>query len=147
MTSTCGPSAAVTNRSAGASTTGYATSWCRGCRSACWSCWPAGSRAFLRAAGVPEALHAGALARPGGGRLRPRLAHAGLAGTARIPPTGRDEVRVGVGYASRRYRLDPDVLDGDGFGISNGTLTHRYGGGLQLLEHGQCGYRGVRRPR
>ncbi len=29
------------------------------------------------------------------------------------------------------------MLGGDGLGISNGTLTHRYGGGLQLLEHGQ----------
>jgi 2-polyprenyl-6-methoxyphenol hydroxylase-like FAD-dependent oxidoreductase len=53
------------------------------------------------------------------------------------PRPARDEVRVGVGYASRLYRLDPDVLGGDGFGISNGTLPHRYGGGLQLLEHGQ----------
>lgn len=67
------------------------------------------------------------------------------------PQPGRDEVRIGVGYASRLYRLDPDVLGGDGFGISNGTLTHRYGGGLQLLEHGQMlvtlgGYQGNHPP-
>ncbi|MGH3752588.1 MAG: FAD-dependent oxidoreductase [Pseudonocardiaceae bacterium] len=67
------------------------------------------------------------------------------------PRPARDEVRVGVGYASRLYRLDPDVLGGEGFGISNGTLTHRYGGGLQLLEHGQMlvtigGYEGNHPP-
>ncbi len=71
------------------------------------------------------------------------------------PPPARDEVRVGLGYASRRYRLDPDVLDGvldgGGFGISNGTLAHRYGGGLQLLEQGQMlvtlgGYEGNHPP-
>ncbi|MDQ3764988.1 MAG: FAD-binding monooxygenase [Actinomycetota bacterium] len=49
----------------------------------------------------------------------------------------RDEVRVGFGYTSRLYRLDPDVLGGEGARISNGTLPHRYVGGLQLLEHGQ----------
>lgn len=67
------------------------------------------------------------------------------------PSPKREEVKVGLGYASRRYRLDPDVLGGDGFGVSNGTLTHRYIGGLQLLEHGQMlvtlgGYAGNHPP-
>jgi len=67
------------------------------------------------------------------------------------PRPDRDEVRIGVGYASRRYRIDPDVLAGDAIGISNGTLTHRYGGGLQLLEHGELlvtlgGYEGNHPP-
>ncbi|MGH3870588.1 MAG: FAD-dependent oxidoreductase [Pseudonocardiaceae bacterium] len=67
------------------------------------------------------------------------------------PRPARDEVRIGVGYASRSYRLDPDALDGEGFGVSNGTLTHRYAGGLQLLEHDQllvtlAGYQGNHPP-
>ena len=67
------------------------------------------------------------------------------------PRPARDEVRIGLGYASRLYQLDPNVLDGEGGGISNGTLTHRYGGGLQLLEHGQmlvtlAGYQGNHPP-
>ncbi|MGH3780085.1 MAG: FAD-dependent oxidoreductase, partial [Pseudonocardiaceae bacterium] len=67
------------------------------------------------------------------------------------PRPARDEVRIGVGYASRLYRLDPEVLAGAGGAISNGTLTHRYGGGLQLLEHGQMlvtlgGYQGNHPP-
>ncbi len=67
------------------------------------------------------------------------------------PRPDRNEVRIGVGYASRLYRLDPEVLGGDSFGVSNGTLTHRYGGGLQLLEHGQMlvtlgGYQGNHPP-
>jgi len=67
------------------------------------------------------------------------------------PRPAREEVRVGVGYASRRYLLDPEVLDGDGGAISNGTLTHRYGGGLQPQEHGQMlvtlgGYQGNHPP-
>jgi 2-polyprenyl-6-methoxyphenol hydroxylase-like FAD-dependent oxidoreductase len=53
------------------------------------------------------------------------------------PRPARDEVRIGFGYTSRLYRLDPDVLAGEGARISNGTLPHRYVGGLQLLEHGQ----------
>jgi MFS family permease len=48
-------------------------------------------------------------------------------------------------------QLDPNVLGGEGVRISNGTLTHRYGGGLQLLEHGQmlvtlAGYQGNHPP-
>ncbi len=67
------------------------------------------------------------------------------------PRPARDEVRIGVGYASRLYQLDPDVLVGEGGGISNGTLTHRYGGGLQRLEHEQMlvtlgGYEGNHPP-
>lgn len=43
------------------------------------------------------------------------------------------------------------MLGGEGVRISNGTLTHRYGGGLQLLEHGRmlvtlAGYQGNHPP-
>jgi 2-polyprenyl-6-methoxyphenol hydroxylase-like FAD-dependent oxidoreductase len=67
------------------------------------------------------------------------------------PRPARDEVRIGLGYASRLYQLDPTVLGGEGVRISNGTLTHRYGGGLQLLEHGRmlvtlAGYQGNHPP-
>ena len=67
------------------------------------------------------------------------------------PRPARDEVGVGFGYTSRLYRLDPDVLAGEGARISNGTLPHRYVGGLQLLEHAQMlvtlgGYKGNHPP-
>jgi 2-polyprenyl-6-methoxyphenol hydroxylase-like FAD-dependent oxidoreductase len=67
------------------------------------------------------------------------------------PRPTRDEVRIGFGYTSRLYRLDPDVLAGEGARISNGTLPHRSVGGLQLLEQGQMlvtlgGYKGNHPP-
>lgn len=68
------------------------------------------------------------------------------------PRPVRDEVQVGVAYASRRYRIDPDVLrEQGGVGISNGTLPRPYGGGFQFVEHGQMvvtlgGYAGNHPP-
>ncbi|MGH3825033.1 MAG: NAD(P)/FAD-dependent oxidoreductase [Pseudonocardiaceae bacterium] len=68
------------------------------------------------------------------------------------PRPARDEVKVGLAYASRRYRIDPEVLrEQGGVGISNGTLPRPSGGGLQLMEHGQMvvtvgGYAGNHPP-
>src|SRR5436190_13440816 len=68
------------------------------------------------------------------------------------PRLVRDEVKVGLAYASRRYRIDPEALrDQCGVGISNGILPRPSGGGLQFMEHGQMvvtvgGYAGNHPP-
>lgn len=54
------------------------------------------------------------------------------------PPPPQERVSVGVGYASRRYRLSPGAL-GDDLGVLCGPTPARpRGGALQLIERGQC---------
>ncbi|MGH3912327.1 MAG: FAD-dependent oxidoreductase, partial [Pseudonocardiaceae bacterium] len=73
------------------------------------------------------------------------------------PRPSRDEVRIGLAYTSRRYRLDPCALDGDIVVLTNGTLlpdgtpSGQYVGGMQLQEHGTAivtlgGYLGRHAP-
>jgi 2-polyprenyl-6-methoxyphenol hydroxylase-like FAD-dependent oxidoreductase len=50
----------------------------------------------------------------------------------RRPP--RDEVRIGLGYATRTYRLPPDPLSGDLAIIQAATPGHPRTGGLQQIE-------------
>jgi hypothetical protein len=45
-----------------------------------------------------------------------------------------EQVRIGLGYATRTYRLPPDALDGDLAVLQAATLDHPRTGALQLLE-------------
>jgi len=49
-----------------------------------------------------------------------------------------DEVRIGLGYATRIYRLRPDVLGGDFVVVHGATPQHPRGGVLQLLGGDQA---------
>ena len=48
-----------------------------------------------------------------GGRHGARLANPDVAGGTGLGRPDEEQVRVDVGYATRRYRLPPDALDGD----------------------------------
>jgi 2-polyprenyl-6-methoxyphenol hydroxylase-like FAD-dependent oxidoreductase len=53
-------------------------------------------------------------------------------------PRPREErVRIGLGYATRTYRLSPDALGGDVAVLQAATPEHPRTGGLQLLEGGR----------
>lgn len=54
------------------------------------------------------------------------------------PPPQQERVDVGVGYASRRYRLPPDALGNDLVLLSAPTPRRPRGGGLSLIEGDQC---------
>src|SRR5215207_3682327 len=54
------------------------------------------------------------------------------------PPPQQERVTVGVGYASRHYRLAPGALGNDLVAISAPTPKQPRGGGLSLIEAGQC---------
>jgi 2-polyprenyl-6-methoxyphenol hydroxylase-like FAD-dependent oxidoreductase len=45
-----------------------------------------------------------------------------------------DQVRIGLGYATRTYRLPPDALDGDLAVLQAATPQHPRTGALQMLE-------------
>ncbi len=53
------------------------------------------------------------------------------------PNPPRDEVQVGVQYASRLFRLRPEALGGDKLVITGGTATHPRGGALEAIEGGR----------
>lgn len=53
-------------------------------------------------------------------------------------PPQRERTRIGVGYASRHYRLRPDALGNDLVAISAPAPGRSRGGGLSLLEDGRC---------
>ena len=72
--------------------------------------------------------------RPGGRRQRPRLAHTRLAGRARVPRPERDEVQIGLGYATRTYRLPPDALAGTLAVLDAATPDLPRTGAIQRLE-------------
>ena len=71
-----------------------------------------------------------------GRRHRTRLAGAGVAGGARVDRPEEARVRVDVGYATRRYRLPPDALDGDLACVHGPTPDRPRGGALARLEGG-----------
>ena len=50
------------------------------------------------------------------------------------PRPGTEQVRVGLGYATRTYRMPPDALDGDLAVLHGATPGHPRGGALQVLE-------------
>ena len=50
------------------------------------------------------------------------------------PRPREEQVRIGLGYASRTYRLPPDALGGDVAVLQAATPEHPRTGGLQLLE-------------
>ena len=52
------------------------------------------------------------------------------------PPV--EQVRIGIGYASRTYRFTPDLLDGDLGIINPATPDHPRGGALAAMEHDRC---------
>jgi hypothetical protein len=53
------------------------------------------------------------------------------------PRPAKEQVRIGLGYATRRYRLPPDALGGD-LGMLHGTTPeHPRGGALLMLEGDQ----------
>jgi 2-polyprenyl-6-methoxyphenol hydroxylase-like FAD-dependent oxidoreductase len=53
------------------------------------------------------------------------------------PPT-QERVNVGVGYASRQYRMPAEALGNDLVAISAPTPGRPRGGGLSLIEDGRC---------
>lgn len=53
-------------------------------------------------------------------------------------PPQQEHVRIGVGYASRHYRLRPQALGTDLVAISAPTPQRPRGGGLSLIEDGRC---------
>ena len=77
---------------------------------------PGRSPRHRRAAAPPgrRQRRAGARRRPGRRRHRPWLPHPGC-GCKGSGTRGRrpEQVRIGLGYATRTYRLPPDALDGD----------------------------------
>ncbi|MFI7064125.1 FAD-dependent oxidoreductase [Kribbella sp. NPDC050124] len=55
-----------------------------------------------------------------------------------FPAPRQDRLAVGVGYASRRYRLHPDALGNDLVVISAPCAARPRGGGLSRIEDGNC---------
>jgi hypothetical protein len=53
------------------------------------------------------------------------------------PRPETEQVRIGLGYATRTYRLPPDALDGDLAVLQAATPQHPRTGALQLLEGGR----------
>ena len=53
-------------------------------------------------------------------------------------PPQQERIRLGVGYASRHYRLRPRALGDDLVAISAPTPQQPRGGGLSLVEDGRC---------
>lgn len=54
------------------------------------------------------------------------------------PAVAVEEIKVGVGYATRQYRLPADALGSDLVIISAPTPDHPRGGGLSMVEGGRC---------
>jgi 2-polyprenyl-6-methoxyphenol hydroxylase-like FAD-dependent oxidoreductase len=49
----------------------------------------------------------------------------------------KEQVRIGLGYATRTYRLPPDALDGDLAVLHGATPQYPRAGALQMLEDGR----------
>ena len=58
-----------------------------------------------------------------------------------------DRVEIGMGYATRTFRLRPDALGGDALVINGGTPDHPRSGVLAALEGGRHIVTPVRHPR
>ena len=72
--------------------------------------------------------------RPGRRRQRPGFTHLVLAGVPRPPRPEREEVQIGLGYATRIYRLRPDILDETIAILDAATAQLPRTGALQRLE-------------
>ncbi|HSF97718.1 MAG TPA: hypothetical protein VLA55_03405 [Ornithinibacter sp.] len=54
------------------------------------------------------------------------------------PAPQQEKIRIGVGYASRHYRVRPETLGNDLVAISAPIPGRPRGGGLSLIEDGSC---------
>jgi 2-polyprenyl-6-methoxyphenol hydroxylase-like FAD-dependent oxidoreductase len=90
-----------------------------------------GARVLRRADGSAEELIAADLVVDATGRGSRTPVWLEALGYPR-PPTER--VQIGLGYATRTFRLPPDALQGDLAVVQTATPTHPRAGGLQALE-------------
>jgi 2-polyprenyl-6-methoxyphenol hydroxylase-like FAD-dependent oxidoreductase len=90
-----------------------------------------GARVLRRADGSAEELVAADLVVDATGRGSRTPVWLEALGYAR---PAREQVRIGLGYATRTYRLPPDVLQGDLAVVQAATPQHPRAGALQLLE-------------
>lgn len=94
-----------------------------------------GARVIARADGSAEEQLPGDLVvdATGRGSRLPRWLE-----TIGSPPPEQERIDIGVGYASRRYRLPPGALGKDLVLLSAPTPARPRGGGLSLIEGDQC---------
>jgi 2-polyprenyl-6-methoxyphenol hydroxylase-like FAD-dependent oxidoreductase len=93
-----------------------------------------GARVLRRADGSAEELLGADLVVDATGRGSRTPAWLGALGYARPE---EEQVRIGLGYATRTYRLPPDALDGDLAVLQAGTPQHPRAGAFQTLEDGR----------
>ena len=72
--------------------------------------------------------------RPRRGRERPQLAHPAWLEVLGYPPPQQEQVRIGLGYATRTYRLRGAALDGNVATLVAATPQHPRTGAMQRLE-------------
>jgi 2-polyprenyl-6-methoxyphenol hydroxylase-like FAD-dependent oxidoreductase len=90
-----------------------------------------GARVLRRADGSAEELLGANLVVDASGRGSRTPAWLDALG---YPRPDREQVRIGLGYATRTYRLPPDALDGDLAVLDAATPQHPRSGALQVLE-------------
>ena len=90
-----------------------------------------GARVLRRADGSAEELLGADLVVDASGRGSRTPAWLDALG---YPRPDREQVRIGLGYATRTYRLPPDALDGDLAVLDAATPQHPRSGALQVLE-------------
>jgi len=90
-----------------------------------------GARVLRHADGSAEELIDADLVVDAGGRGSRAAAWLDVLGH---PRPESDRVQIGLGYATRTYRLPPDVLDGDLAALIAGTPRHPRTGAIQRLE-------------
>ena len=90
-----------------------------------------GARVLRRADGSAEELLGADLVVDASGRGSRTPAWLDALG---YPRPEREEVRIGLGYATRTYRLPPDALGGDLAVLQAATPGHPRAGALQVLE-------------
>ena len=93
-----------------------------------------GARVLRRADGSAEEVLGADLVVDASGRGSRTPAWLEALGYAR-PPT--EQVRIGLGYATRTYRLPPDALGGDLAVLQAAAPQHPRAGAIQLLEGGR----------
>jgi 2-polyprenyl-6-methoxyphenol hydroxylase-like FAD-dependent oxidoreductase len=90
-----------------------------------------GARVLRRADGSAEELLCADLVVDASGRGSRTPAWLDALG---YPPPQREKVQIGLGYATRTYRLPPDALDGDLATLIAATPQHPRTGAIQRLE-------------
>jgi 2-polyprenyl-6-methoxyphenol hydroxylase-like FAD-dependent oxidoreductase len=90
-----------------------------------------GARVLRRADGSAEELLGADLVVDASGRGSRTPAWLDALG---YPRPDREQVRIGLGYATRTYRLPPDALDGDLAVLDAATPQHPRSGAVQVLE-------------